>query len=315
MFMLIGGLVPGILLTIAVKASGAFAFVVSVTVWALCVWVPFRLHSQIQRRRQAAEAARRNSEPCPHGVPGGKTMERCPDCQGAEVEARRREEEEWRLARLRREARELKEREKGRLRKEITLTIRDLRQLTPQGFENAVAEMYRRLGFEVQQTPFSADKGVDVWVAKGNKKCGVQCKRYGSRRAVGRPELQMLVGAVSGHASHAAFVTTGRFTKAAYDYAAEQRDVELIGPARLAGMVAEAWPEARADLSVNTMCRKCGEVLPLPLRVKGCTEGRCGNGHTVVNGLTIVKLLDFAPHVPRRRKSVRFPRRRRRLYR
>ena len=107
----------------------------------------------------------------------------------------------------------------------------------------------------------------------------------------------------------AVLVTTGRFTKAAYEYAAQHREVELVGPTRLATMLAEAWPDKRADLVVSVMCPKCREVLDLPLPRKGTTKGRCSNGHGVVNDLAIPQLFDFPTYEVSQRKTTRFPRR------
>lgn len=47
----------------------------------------------------------------------------------------------------------------------------------------------------------------------------VQAKRYGLDASVGRPEIQSFVGALSGKADSGVFLTTGRFSSGALEYA------------------------------------------------------------------------------------------------
>ena len=120
---------------------------------------------------------------CEHGIPirPGKPH-RCPDCQRAEekLEADRQ-----------RRAAEAK-RELERLRAEETENIRQLgylQEMDPIEFETVVSHAYRNLGWEVENTPASGDRGVDAYLRRGGQTVILQCKRYSSSR-VGAPALR-----------------------------------------------------------------------------------------------------------------------------
>ena len=67
----------------------------------------------------------------------------------------------------------------------------------------------------------------------------MQAKRYASDSTVARPEIQGFVGALQGNAAHqGVFITTGRFSGGARDYASSiQSRVILIDGERLAALM------------------------------------------------------------------------------
>jgi restriction system protein len=72
-------------------------------------------------------------------------------------------------------------------------------------------------------TQLSHDGGIDGVIdqdALGLNKVYVQAKRYARDNPVQRPEVQGFVGALSGKADGGLFITTGRFTLGAVEYAA-----------------------------------------------------------------------------------------------
>lgn len=72
-------------------------------------------------------------------------------------------------------------------------------------------------------TQQSNDGGIDGIIDQdtlGLNRVYVQAKRYSPEGSVGRPELQAFVGALSGKADGGVFITTGRFSAAAREYAA-----------------------------------------------------------------------------------------------
>jgi restriction system protein len=77
----------------------------------------------------------------------------------------------------------------------------------------------------------SGDQGLDGVIRQdvlGLDRVYVQAKRYGVDQAVGRPEIQAFVGALQGaQANRGVFITTGRFTSDAQEYA-ERVPVRLV---------------------------------------------------------------------------------------
>jgi DNA-directed RNA polymerase specialized sigma24 family protein len=101
-------------------------------------------------------------------------------------------------------------------------------QLPPRRFEELVAEIYLRRGFEALLTPASGDGGVDVYVVRndefGTALTIVQCKRYSPTNKVGVATVRELYGVVQDtEASKGALVTTSFFTAGALGLANRYR--------------------------------------------------------------------------------------------
>ncbi len=159
-------------------------------------------------------------EPCPHGVPGGNTRNCCQKCirEKEEIEENRRREQEVqeRQQRIEQELRERQERihaaadslrdgERLRLRQSVVWTIEDLRGLSWQHFEDEVARMFERLGYEVKQTPYVKDHGRDGILKKEGKKFLYECKKYGEGKS-GRRDLQILYAEIERGDAHSGFL-------------------------------------------------------------------------------------------------------------
>jgi RNA polymerase sigma factor (sigma-70 family) len=91
-------------------------------------------------------------------------------------------------------------------------------QLAPRRFEELVAELYARRGFEATLTPASGDGGVDIWVARsdelGSSLTAVQCKRHAASNKVGVALVRELTGTLQDSgASSAVLLTTSFFTQ------------------------------------------------------------------------------------------------------
>jgi restriction system protein len=119
------------------------------------------------------------------------------------------------------------------------LKLKQLAELTPEGFEEFVAELFEALGYEVDRTGGSGDEGADLHVRRRGLAAIVQCK-YHSRGIVGSPELQKFLGTIHHTGSHKGFfVTTRTFSLAAERFVA-QHPIELIDGPRLVELVKEA---------------------------------------------------------------------------
>lgn len=93
----------------------------------------------------------------------------------------------------------------------------DLYQLPPRKFEELIAELLRRDGFDVHLTPRSRDGGRDILAfyesALGRHLYLVECKRYAPSRPVGVGLVRMLYGVIEHEgASSGIIVTTSTFT-------------------------------------------------------------------------------------------------------
>ena len=123
--------------------------------------------------------------------------------------------------------------------KRADLKLAQLATLTPEGFEEFVAELFEAMGYEVELSGGTGDEGADLRVTKKGLVGVVQCK-YHKKGVVGSPELQKFLGTVHHTKSHKGFfVTTRTFSLAAEKFIAEH-PIELIDGPRLVELVQEA---------------------------------------------------------------------------
>ena len=202
----------------------------------------------------------------------------------------------------RKEARTLKESEMARLSRAWFSNAEVYLELSPRKFEDAIAELFRALGYRVRQTPYSNDGGKDAIAYKDGKKYLIECKRYAERVSVGRPPVQQFLGVMHGEGANGGFfISTGVFTKAAKQYA-KDHGIILYDRSRLPKLVNKGYGPATDISIVRVMCIKCGAILSVPLN-DNPTDMTCPDGHRVSNDvvkadLGIVTPID-APHCRR----------------
>lgn len=131
--------------------------------------------------------------------------------------------------------------------KRADLKLAQLATLTPEGFEEFVAELFEAMGHEVERVGGTGDEGADLRVLKNGTRGVVQCK-YHTRGVVGSGDLQKFLGTIHHTRSHKGyFVTTRTFSLAAEKFVAEH-PIELIDGPRLVELVQEALgPGARQE--------------------------------------------------------------------
>ena len=103
-------------------------------------------------------------------------------------------------------------------------------------FERAVVKLLVSMGYGgtggvATVTNLVGDGGIDGVIDQdvlGLSKVFVQAKRYAQDRAVQRPEVQAFVGALSGKAEQGVFITPGRFSSGAKEYAERDARVRII---------------------------------------------------------------------------------------
>jgi restriction endonuclease Mrr len=253
---------------------------------------------------------------CPHGMPGGLTRQLCAECaveayQKAQAEAaryaeerqrqqeaaerqrraelrrqqeeddrRRHRAEEEHRARLQQQAVQLREQELAHARAILLQSLTSLLQLTPRDFERVVAELYNRLGYQVELTPATGDMGVDIVATKDRQRCAIECKRFMPTQPVSRPLLQKLHSAMHViNAQKGIFVTTSRFSAQAHAFGA-QWNIELVDGKELCRLFATAFPINSRHEHFHVICTECGIVLRFPIRDK-LMRAKCPNGHVV----------------------------------
>lgn len=128
------------------------------------------------------------------------------------------------------------------------LKLAQLATLTPESFEEFVAELFEALGYEVEQVGGSGDEGADLRLRRGDGLLAVvQCK-YHKKGVVGSPVLQKFLGTIHHTLSHKGFfVTTSTFSLSAEKFAAEH-PIELVDGPRLIELVNQALgPKGRRE--------------------------------------------------------------------
>jgi restriction system protein len=120
------------------------------------------------------------------------------------------------------------------------LKLAQLDSLTPESFEEFVAELFEMLGYEVERLGGSGDEGADLKLRRDDGLLAVvQCK-YHKRSVVGSPALQRFLGTIHHTRSHKGyFVTTTTFSLSAEKFAAAN-PIELVDGPRLVELVNDA---------------------------------------------------------------------------
>lgn len=125
-----------------------------------------------------------------------------------------------------------------------------LYSVSPRTFEQIVAELLSRQGYDVQLTPPSKDGGFDMYAAKrdglGEFLFLVECKQYAPEHRVGVHVVRSLHGVLTlERATAAAIVTTSYFTKGAREFQSKvQHELKLHDYVTLRKWVESRSPKA-----------------------------------------------------------------------
>jgi len=119
--------------------------------------------------------------------------------------------------------------------------IQDVEALSPREFENLVARLLERTGYQVRLTAASRDGGVDILAKRSgaltSESIVVQCKHY-PHGTVPVSEVRALYGVLRRRddAHHAILVTSGEFSQDCYDFA-RGLPIDLVDGKRLFGLL------------------------------------------------------------------------------
>lgn len=228
------------------------------------------------------------NEKCIHGVKGGSTLLLCDFCEKEENERKmilvqeqeKIEREEERKAQTRIKAKQLEEDELKRITKIQLKNKNYLLELTPSEFEEAVAIMFRGLGYSAKVTSKTNDKGKDIIMFKDGKKYLVECKHY-LKATVGRPALQKFYAAIIEEKAEKGFlVTTGNIAYTVYEYV-KDKNIEIINIENLIILMQKAFDNDDSNNIMKVMCTECGDIVEFSLETEEMTK-RCKNGHEVI---------------------------------
>jgi len=134
-----------------------------------------------------------------------------------------------------------------------------LKKMHPTEFEEYIADLFLKLGYETQAVGGSHDRGIDVIAEKDGIKHYIQCKKFITKKVtVG--EIRDFYGAVTDHLAKGKgyFITTNKFTLEAEKFA-EDKPIELIDGQKLIEYIHLVKKEKDVlESSSLGKCPKCG---------------------------------------------------------
>ena len=275
-WLVVGSIALGILNAVADLLGIAFSSALALFVGAIGL-VAFLNSNWLKQRK-----------PCEHGVWAGSSG-RCKFCQEKEDRLREQRDAAWKKREqdraIKQKANELREQEVERLSKAWLSNTKTYFDMGPREFENAIAELFRALGYDVKQTPFSNDGGKDAIAQRDGKKFVIECKRYGATKTVGRRDIQIFAAAMRDEAADGGiYITTGTFARTATEYAAKN-GIDTYDRVGLPFLVNQAYPVPLDISKARLMCCECGSVVSLPV-ADSPVPGTCSNGHSATSNIT-----------------------------
>lgn len=128
--------------------------------------------------------------------------------------------------------------------------VSELRELGDSGteFEQFVADLWSRQGYDTEVTPPSRDGGWDVEARRempgqnSDERVLIEAKNYGDDTSFGRTDLDRYMGVASREdVDEFVVVTTGQPTRGAREHANDNSSVYLYGPEGLQDLIEEYW--------------------------------------------------------------------------
>lgn len=115
--------------------------------------------------------------------------------------------------------------------------IRWLRGMSPNEFEEYIADLFNRLGYQAKAIGQSHDGGIDVVAEKNSIRHYIQCKKFITSE-VGVGAVRDFYGAIADHltSGKGSFITTNKFTFEAEKFA-EDKPIELVDSFKLVEMI------------------------------------------------------------------------------
>jgi superfamily II DNA or RNA helicase len=121
------------------------------------------------------------------------------------------------------------------------MTEERLSKLSPREFEELIGKMYERMGYQVRLTPYSRDRGIDIYAKRfsesGSEYLGVQCK-HSPAGVVGVEHARSLYGVIQADPSitKGVLVSSGGFSRDCKEFVQGKR-IELFDGVYLTGLL------------------------------------------------------------------------------
>ena len=130
--------------------------------------------------------------------------------------------------------------------------------MQPRAFEELVASLIERMGYQVKLTPYQKDDGVDIFAVSRHGSryimTVIDCKRYAPSRPIDVGMIRTLAGVRDQHhAQVGMMVTTSRFTRDATNRQQERWPLELSlvdGKKLLAWLEEFGWQKDASGLYI-----------------------------------------------------------------
>lgn len=153
---------------------------------------------------------------------------------------------------IRREVKQKREqRKQEERRKEIIRqgNLEKLRTMSSRQFELYVCDLFRQLGYDADVTPQTGDGGKDIMIYKENFFAIAECKRFGLKTKVTRPQIQKFHSAIIDcKAEKGYIITTGEFTHHAVSYVLD-KPIILVNGSKLVEIIEKAVNHSTNEIS------------------------------------------------------------------
>jgi restriction system protein len=126
----------------------------------------------------------------------------------------------------------------------------DLDKLNGEDFERYLEILFKKLGYQVQRTPYQGDYGADLILRRGDEQISVQAKRY--NRAVGVKAVQEAVTAKDYYSCNKAMVVTNSYFSRQARTLAKANNVELWDRNELVNRLLALKEEKPVPVSTTT---------------------------------------------------------------
>ncbi|QPN68719.1 restriction endonuclease [Synechococcus sp. CBW1006] len=153
-------------------------------------------------------------------------------------------------------------------------------------FEEYIAALFRKLGYQASVTQQSRDFGVDVVAKRGGERIAIQVKRYS--KAVSLGGVQQAVAGMHKYKCNKAMVVTNNYFTPGAEKLASHSSCELIDRDGLAKLIRQTQKagsgnsserlqdqksaQATSSNSVVIACERCGQKLRLAAGRRGKVE-------------------------------------------
>lgn len=135
--------------------------------------------------------------------------------------------------------------------------LEKLKQMKPDEFEDFIAVLFRRLGYQTHRVGDPNDGGIDVTAKKDDVIHYIQCRKYtGSQVTLGDIRSFSDTLANNPATGRGIFITTNTFTAKAIDFA-KDKSIEIIDSVKLIKLIKQAANNEEVAEVENKQCPRC----------------------------------------------------------